>query len=351
VLTAAGHVQVQRVYFTCVRCRQGEYVLDTHLGIEGHVSPQARRLLCLAGASWSFALAEQRLAEFCGLRTSNFTIREVCQSTGRAMLQWQRESAAAHQPFVKAAGDIEFTTDGTSVNTTEGWREMKIGIFSKRLRADPATPEQWADRTLPKPHVRVAFVAIEKSDRFSSRWRHWLTRLNIRQPAEISVLADGARWIWDRARVLFPGATGVLDIYHGIEHVAGTAKKLYGEETPETTAWTDDGRRALLNGGWPELELQLAAARQTHTRPGKQSSLDGLRDYFVPHEEHLNYRARLAEGRSIGSGLVEGAAKNLVGKRLKQTGARWRVRRVNRLGGLCACLYSDLWETYWANAA
>lgn len=329
----------------------GEYALDTHLGIEGHVSPQARCLLCLAGASWSFALAEQRLAEFCGLQTSNFTIREVCQSEGAAMLQWQRESDAAHQPFVKATGDIEFTTDGTSVNTTEGWREMKIGIFSKRHRAEFATPEQWADRLLPQPHVRLAFVAIEIADRFSSRWRHWMTRLGIRQSSQISVLADGARWIWDRARLLFPDATGVLDIYHGVEHVAGTAKKLYGEETPEATAWTDDGRKALLHGGWPELEMQLAAARQTHVRPSEQGSLADLRGYFVPHQDHLNYRQRLAEGRSIGSGIVEGAAKNLVGKRLKQTGARWRVRRVNRMGGLCACIYSDHWGTYWANAA
>jgi hypothetical protein len=59
----------------------------------------------------------------------------------------------------------------------------------------------------------------------------------------------------------------------------------------------------------------------------------------------------LAEGRSIGSSLVERAAKNLVGKRLKQTGARWRDRRVNPMGGLCACGNSDHWTAYWENAA
>lgn len=325
--------------------------LDSRLGIDGHVSPQARRLLCLAASSWSFAQAEQKLAEFCGIRTSDFTIREVCQSEAQAMLQWQRESAAARQPFVEAQGDIEFTTDGTSVNTTEGWREMKIGIFAKRLRAEPATPAQWDDRVLPKPHVRVAFVAIEKADRFSSRWRHWMTRLGIQDPAEISVLADGARWIWDRARIQFPGANGTLDIYHGVEHIADTAERLYGEGAPETKRWTDDGRTSLLHGGWPELQLQIAAAQQTHPRLAQQRSLEHLRAYFTTHQEHLNYRQRLAEGRAIGSGIVEGAAKNLVGRRLKQTGARWRVRRVNRMAGLCGCLYSDHWDAYWNQIA
>ena len=56
-------------------------------------------------------------------------------------------------------------------------------------------------------------------------------------------------------------------------------------------------------------------------------------------------------GRSIGSGMVEGAAKNLVGKRLKQTGARWRVDRVNAMAELCCLIYSNDWDAYWATAA
>ena len=66
--------------------------------------------------------------------------------------------------------------------------------------------------------------------------------------------------------------------------------------------------------------------------------------------EHLNYAARLAEGRSIGSGQAEGACKQMIGRRLKQTGARWRVRRVNRMAALSSLIYSDLWSKYWANA-
>jgi len=49
--------------------------------------------------------------------------------------------------------------------------------------------------------------------------------------------------------------------------------------------------------------------------------------------------------------MVEGAAKNLVGKRLKQTGARWRVDRVNAMAELCCLIYSNDWDAYWATAA
>lgn len=75
-----------------------------------------------------------------------------------------------------------------------------------------------------------------------------------------------------------------------------------------------------------------------------------LRGYFEPHRDHTGYAARLASGQSIGSGLVEGACKQVIGRRLKQTGARWKVRRVERMAALCAVQASDQWEAYWAVA-
>jgi hypothetical protein len=73
--------------------------------------------------------------------------------------------------------------------------------------------------------------------------------------------------------------------------------------------------------------------------------------YLEPHSENTPYRQRLAEGRSIGSGLVEGACKTAIGKRLKQTGARWRVRRLERMAALCCLAYGDQFDAYWEQAA
>ena len=49
--------------------------------------------------------------------------------------------------------------------------------------------------------------------------------------------------------------------------------------------------------------------------------------------------------------MVEGACKTVVGRRLKQTGARWRVRRLERMAALCCVLYGDQWDAYWKKAA
>jgi hypothetical protein len=42
--------------------------------------------------------------------------------------------------------------------------------------------------------------------------------------------------------------------------------------------------------------------------------------------------------------------EDLVGRRLKQTVARWQVNNVNRMAELRCLAYSDRWDLYWAFA-
>lgn len=321
------------------------------MGINGRYSPQAERLICLAGASWSFDVSCERLQEFCRLAVSDTTIREICQRHGQSMLQWQRESPQAVQEFREQRGDIEFTTDGTSVNTTRGWREMKLGIFSKRHRGETADVNNWETRKLPKPHVRIAFAAVERSHRFGARWKAWAKRLAILDPSIVTVLADGAHWIWEEALKNLPGADGMLDVFHALEHISDTAKVLFSTEPSEATQWTDTMRMTLLSGGWNALEPSIEQAKSQFPTGAARSALESLETYLGKHSDHLNYDERLASGCSIGSGQVEGACKNLVARRLKQTGARWRIRRLNRMAGLCGAIYSDHWNSYWETLA
>jgi hypothetical protein len=140
----------------------------------------------------------------------------------------------------------------------------------------------------------------------------------------------------------------VLDIYHAGEHLSGAAKGLYGEGSAEGPAWAEARRRTLLTGGATALDAELAAQQRQTRSAEKRRALQGLRDFLGPHAAHTRYAERLRQGRSIGSGMAEGACKTVVGKRLKQTGARWRVRHAESLVALCGLLYGDLWDEYWA---
>jgi hypothetical protein len=348
-MTALGKISLWRAYFACNGCGVGGYFADRFLGLEGFLTRQATRLVCLLGGQRSFADAERLLAECCGWKVSDELVRQVCEAESKQIAQFRANSPAIAEAFAKAAGEFEFQTDAAKVNTTEGWRDMKIGIFARRERGEPAISADWDTRILPAPTVRFAFAAIESIDDFAPRWPEWATRLGITDPTKLTVLGDGAEWIWNAASRHFPGCTQILDIYHAAEHIADASRHLFGTGTSEATEWFERGRGLLLSDGWAGLCDHLGPTlASAHGEDGRKP-LDELTSYFAVHSGRLNYCHRLHTGQSIGSGMVEGAAKNLVGRRLKQTGARWEVENVNKMADLCCLTYSDQWNLYWAS--
>lgn len=344
-------VDLRRRYLRCPAGCGGTFPLDERLGVKGYVSWQAQRLLSLAAASWSYDQAAEHLHAFCGLRVSDTTIRALAQEHGGHMRRWQHQEPAAAAAFRRAPGEAEFATDGTCVNTTQGWREMRLGVFAKRRRGKPQTVARWEERHLPRPAARVAFAGLVRADSFGGQWRQWASRLGLRQTEELTVLADGARWIWKQVERHLPGAQGVLDIYHASAHLHQTAVVLHGEQTAAARRWVDGRRRSLLQGGATALLEILAEERKTLRSPRHRTSLDGLCAYLRPHREHTAYCQRLRNGQTIGSGLVEGACKTVIGRRLKQTGARWRIRRLEKMATLCCVLYGRQWDAYWSPQA
>ena len=102
---------------------------------------------------------------------------------------------------------------------------------------------------------------------------------------------------------------------------------------------------------WAKRALPPAAARHVFAAIESADAF-AARWPLVASRLGVRSRSRIdVEGRVIGSGQVEGACKHWIGRRLKQTGARWRIDRANRMAGLCALKYSDQWQTYWSTAA
>jgi len=78
----------------------------------------------------------------------------------------------------------------------------------------------------------------------------------------------------------------------------------------------------VADGRWGPCE-RIGETLVAHPTAACQAAMGGLATYFSEHARRMNHAHRLKMGRSIVSGMVEGAAKLLIGKRLKQTGARW----------------------------
>ena len=135
-------------------------------------------------------------------------------------------------------------------------------------------------------------------------------------------------------------------------------KVLYKAESPEFAAWHEKTKGLLLEEGYDGihryLEKMIAWQKCEPQKEGvedpKLKALERVEGYLTWHKERLNYRERLAEGRAIGSGQVEGACKSMIGARLKQTGARWRTDRVDKMAMVCSLFYTKQWDDYWKSA-
>jgi len=348
-VTAAGRIGLRRRYFRCSACRLTAYPLDERVGLAGFLSPQATRLACLAATTWSFDVAATRLEELAGVRIDDETLRRHTHRAAAGLVQ-HRESVPPRADFDAADGEFEFLTDGVMAPTRDGWRELKLALFQVRPTGEPAEPAEWANRDLPAPTAAVAYAAVADCEAFAAGWGPRAQGLGIDAAGPLTVLGDGAEWIWNAAAARFPAADQLLDIFHASEHLAAAAKALHGEGTPEAADWLDRGRRALLADGWPGLLDHVGATLLPEVSAAGRAGVDAMVRYFAKHTGRLGYYGRLRAGRSIGSGAVEGLAKRM-GRRLKVAGRGWRLESLEGMAALVATVDTREWESYWAHVA
>ena len=298
----------------------------------------------------SFDRSAEKLQQLCRRHINNDTIRRIADEEGQRVQSWLASAAEAVAPLRAGKGEWEFYTDGTMVNTVAGWRDMRLTILCRREAGEPASPEQWKDRVLPKATPRWAFGQIVEAEALGAFWGRLMRRVKKEDGSHLSVLADGAKYIWPQVALhLGSRAQWVLDIFHVSEHVHDCAKGIWGEGTTARD-WADEQILYVLRHGGAGWVKHLRAQGE-QLLDGQRVHLDKLRGYLESHQDDLWYRERLQRGLVIGSGTVEGACKNMVGARLKINSCRWRVARAEHMTALRCLDYAGLVDNYWAQRA
>ncbi|MDB5330219.1 MAG: hypothetical protein JWP03_1370 [Phycisphaerales bacterium] len=353
-------MNIERRYYACRGCGQTYTPWDAWAGVGAiQVTEHARKMIVTVSTAWSFDNASEKLADVCSMNVSDDTIERVCQDEGEQARKWLRgderpcESPGGNalvKAFEQAAGEPEFYSDGLKINTTGGWREMRLNLLQKRQRATPVTPERWKERVLSQASVRLASCAVADSRLTGAMWKQWSRRMGLEESAELSVLADGAPWIWEQAqRRLSPAAQWCVDVYHVSEHLHGCAKAMYGEGSV-ARSWAEQRLEELIQLAGPRFIAQLDQRINSCTQSEHVAAMKSLRTYLHGNRDRMWYAKRLSEGKPIGSGAIEGACKK-IGTRLKLNSARWRPRRAERFGALLCLEYTDQMRTYWRSRA
>jgi hypothetical protein len=347
LITTIGDMVIDRRYYACRACKQKQIPFDDWAGLDAiQITPHARKVIVTVSTAWSFDRASAKLKDLCHINVSDDTVERLCQHEGEQARQWLRGEQKTVDAFAQTPGDPEFYSDGLKINTTDGWREMRLNLLQKRERAAAATPGQWKERVLPQAQARLASCAIADSRLTGAMWKQWSEKMDLKHSADLSVIADGAPWIWEQARQrLSPQASWCVDVYHVSEHIHDCAKVIF-DQGQAARAWAEQQVNQLIAIGGPRYiaELDEQIARCKH--PAQQQAMTGLRGYLDANRDRMWYADRLKEGKPIGSGAIEGACKK-IGTRLKLNSARWRPRRAERFGALLCLEYTDQMSDYW----
>ncbi len=307
-------------------------------------------MACLAGVHDPFRKAERLLGELCGWSCDAETIRRLCHQEAKDARRERGRRVRLPEQFAKAEGDQELHIDAGKVNTPGGYRDVKVAVFGKRERAEPATSADYEQRDLPAPAVRGLLAEVEGVESFGPRCAAEAQRLGVTVLAGLTVLGDGAEWIWNLATEQFAGAAQVLDVYHAVEHLADAGRRAFGDGLG-LAGWLEGGRRLLVGDGYlGAVEALARPVGDGEARRRLDEAAGEALNYFCGHRDRLGYAARLVRGQVIGSGLVEGTIKQRVNVRMKRSGARWLPEHVGPFVELMAMADTAEWGEYWAMA-
>jgi hypothetical protein len=243
----------------------------------------------LAGARDSFARAEVMLRELAGWELDDEVIRQLTHAAARR-LSAERPNRTDGQRFAEAEGAVEVQIDAGKVNTTTGWRDIKLCAICKRKRGKAVRPQKWDDRVLPPPTIRAVVANVEEARDFAGRVRAETDRLAVTTAGDVTVLGDGAEWIWNLAADVLPQAAGVLDVYHAIEHIGTAVKAIWGESA-DAAARRQAGVLAVVADGKVGIERWIAAAFDELPAGSSGDELRDLAGYLGSHPTRLGYAA------------------------------------------------------------
>ena len=177
--------------------------------------------------------------------------------------------------------------------------------------------------------------------------RHEADQRNPYGEKTVVCIMDGETKLWDKQREMFPEAVGVLDIFHVMEHLWPCVHRFEAENSPEACRLFEKQFRAILEG---RIGRVIGAFRQMAVKrklkPGAIAKLEEHLVYFENNRDRMQYDEYLEQGFPIGSGVVEGACRNLVKDRMERTGMRWQTSGAQAILDLRAIYLNDDWNKF-----
>jgi hypothetical protein len=341
----------------------GRYPALEALGVMNRATPAlASEVSRQSVRTASFAEAQEALAER-GIDLTKEAVRALTVKVGAEALRQRDargEAAARGETFSDefAGKRIVISADGGRIRVREGGQRGRRG---KKARRRFRTP--WRE-----PKLVSAYLVDKKGRKLrdgvplydgtledaDAAFKILATELKLRGAAkakEIILVADGARWIWNRADDLarFLGIdpsriVKVADFYHAVEHLTAVAELRVGWNDTQRRKWVRKKRRQLKNGKIDDVidEVRGFCVGRNAKKIATEVS------YFVERRDFMQYADFAARGVPLGSGGMESAIRRVVNLRLKGPSIFWRGPNAEKMLHLRSYLKAGRWDELMA---
>ena len=297
----------------------------------------------------SFSDASEMLKRALHIEVNKETVREVTEEIGKMVFEADTKKAAH---IVENMHEIEFETDnknrsgvlyimkdGACVNTRvkdengSTWRENKTVIaFTDK---DMIKRKDGGHIIIKKEYA--AFIG--SAEQFKGHVLNTAINAGYGKIQKVVIIGDGAAWIRNMAKELFPEAVQILDLYHLKENIYTYAKHKFTNNEKEYVPWAETFIDKIEKGKAQEALLLLPEEEKL------PSNVVNLRTYINNNIDKINYPEYKAKGYFVGSGAIESANKVILQRRLKQAGMRWNVPEAQSVLSLRAKVESSRWDS------
>jgi hypothetical protein len=361
--TVLGPVTLRRAWYHCARCEHGLAPRDAELGVaRASMSPGLRAMSDKAAAAVPFTPAAGLLEDLAGIRLTVKRVERAAEASGSAQATASRATAGliAGRKLVPLPPEplpdkLYMVIDGTGVPVTsketagrEGkgedgrarTREVKMAVFF--------TQDKMNDEGYPvRDQASSSYIAtFEPAAAFGYLVKAEGIRRGADRVRQLTIIGDGAAWIWGIAASKFPEATQIVDLYHAREHLHSLTRSLefmLGDRRDEWLA----ARLEDLDYGY--IDGIEAAVRKYPLEGVKKDEMDKELGYFLNNAPRMRYHWFRSRGLFVGSGVVEAGCKSVIGQRLKQSGMHWTVNGADSIITLRCAEASSQWEAICRN--
>jgi hypothetical protein len=337
----------------------GCYPVLEALGIHHQASPAlASEVARESVRCSSFEEASTALEER-GIHLDAKGVSTIAMSVGREALR-QRDRRCADalkggQSTDEFAGlRVVICIDGGRVRTREGGQRGARGKGGRRRYKTP-----WRE-----PKLYVVYTIDRKGRKVTShRPLHdgtlgdadrifdlLIAELKLRGAAKargITIIGDGAPWIWKRAQDLAKALgiapsriTAVADFYHAVEHLTAIAELCGRWNEAQKRRWVAMMRQRLKKGKVDEViadALKLCVGRAA-------KAIATQVKYFEDRRAFMRYDEFRRRNLPLGSGAVESAVRRVINLRLKGPAIFWNEPNIEAMLHLRAYLKAGRWH-------